>query len=172
MGGMPYPRMSPGHGQRMDAWPPNGRPPSADLAFMQAQHLDPNGVDFGILQPLGPSGANMLNQEFGAALCAAVNDWQLAAWTRQDQRLKATLVVTQEDPVAAVAEIERHAGVPDFVQIGLPPRRWSRSDGGVTGQSSMRRSATTCQSGCMSSPSGRTPSLAAAGPRSTWRSTM
>lgn len=118
---IPYPRMTAGNGVRMDAWPPNGGPPGSDLAFMQEQHLDANGIEHGILQPLA-IGSSTFDQDLGAALCAAVNDWQLAKWTGPEKRLKASLCVTQDDPQAALAEIERHAGNPAFVQIAVPPR--------------------------------------------------
>jgi predicted TIM-barrel fold metal-dependent hydrolase len=122
IGALPYPRMTPGTGQRADAWPPGGAPPGSDLAFMQAQHLHPNNVEFGVLQPLSPNASNLLDQDFGAALATAVNDWQLDRFTKQDPRLKASLVVTHDWPDAAIAEIERRAGDANFVQIAIPPR--------------------------------------------------
>ena len=118
---IPYPRMTPGGGVRMDAWPPNGGPPGSDLDFLRAQHLDPNNVEFGMLQPLA-AGSSVFDQALGAAMCAAINDWQIARWTSQDKRLKASICVTQEDPDAAIAEIERRAGDPTFAQIAVPPR--------------------------------------------------
>ena len=51
MGTTPYPRSSPLIARR-DAWPPTGGPPGSDLDFMRKQHLDPNDVEFGILQVL------------------------------------------------------------------------------------------------------------------------
>ena len=115
-----HPRMQPAV-SRTDAWPPGGGPPGSDLAFMQAQHLDANGVEYGLLQPLGPGNAQR-NLDFGAALASAFNDWQLDAWTRRDRRLKGAIVVPQEDPAAAVAEIRRRGADRDFAQITLPPR--------------------------------------------------
>ena len=121
MGTVPYPRMSVGNGSRLDAFPPGGGQPGSDLAFMQAQHLDANGVAYGMLQPLSP-GSTTMDQDFGAALCAALNDWQLEMWTKPDKRLKASLCITQEDPASAIAEIERHQGNRDFSQLAIPPR--------------------------------------------------
>ena len=122
LGALPYPRMTPGTGQRADAWPPGGGPPGSDLAFMQAQHLEPNNVEFGILQPLSPNASNMLDQDFGAALASALNEWQVDRYTAHDPRLKASIVVTHDWPEAAVAEIERRAGDRRFVQVAIPPR--------------------------------------------------
>lgn len=116
-----HPRMQPAV-SRADAWPPGGGLPGSDLAFMQEQHLDPNGIDYGVLQPLRPNGNSQRNLEFGAALSTAVNEWQKAVWNGQDKRLKGSISVTQEYPEAAIAEIKRHAGNAAFVQIALPPR--------------------------------------------------
>jgi len=44
--------------------PPNGGGPGSDLAFMAAQHLDPNNVALGILNPLGAGhGADPAHRE-------------------------------------------------------------------------------------------------------------
>ena len=117
-----HPRMQPAV-SRADAWPPNGGLPGSHLPFMQEQHLDPNGVVYGVLQPLRPNGNSQRNLEFGAALSSALNEWQLETWTRRDKRLKGSIAVTQEWPEAAIKEIERHAGNRDFIQVSLPPRR-------------------------------------------------
>lgn len=118
---VPYPRMLPGHGGRLDAYPPTGGPPASDLEFMRSHHLDLNGVEYGILQPL-PAACSALDQDLGAELCSAVNEWQLERWTGPEKRLKGSICVPQDDPDAAIAEIERHAGNPDFVQIAISPR--------------------------------------------------
>jgi predicted TIM-barrel fold metal-dependent hydrolase len=83
---------------------------------MQQQHLDPNNVALGILNPLGV-GQGAQNLGLSAALCAAANHWQLEAWTSQDRRLRASIVIPYEDTEAAVAEIHKWAGHADFVQI-------------------------------------------------------
>jgi len=107
---------------RRDSWPPAGGPPGSDLDFMRAQHLDPYGIETGILQVLIPSGKDQRNPAFGAALCAALNDWQVAAWTEPERRLKASITIPAEDPEASVAEIERCAAKPDFVSIFISTR--------------------------------------------------
>ncbi|HTH97211.1 MAG TPA: amidohydrolase family protein [Stellaceae bacterium] len=120
-GSQPYPRMSPGTA-RADAWPPGGGPPASDLPFMQAQHLNPNNVDYGILHPLRLGPYDQRNQEFGAAMASAINDWQLEDWIGRDKRLRGSIVVTPDWPEAAVAEIERRAGQAGFVQISWGPQ--------------------------------------------------
>ena len=116
-----HPRMSPDVA-RADAWPPNGTPPGSDLAFMKEQLLDRYGFSQGMLMPLNRGPGNQRNLDYGAALATAVNDWQLAKWVGPEPRLRASIVVTQEDPQAAVAEIERRAPDKRFAQILLPPR--------------------------------------------------
>ena len=101
---------------RRDAWPPGGGLPGSDLAFMRAQHLDPNNIACGIMIPLF-GGTASRNLEFGAALCSAVNQWQIAEFISQEPRLRGSIQVPAEDTETAVAEIERHAGNSGFVQV-------------------------------------------------------
>ena len=56
--GSAYPKGQP-QACRRDAWPPGGSPGS-DLAFMQQQHLDPNNVVLGILNPLSMARARRI----------------------------------------------------------------------------------------------------------------
>jgi predicted TIM-barrel fold metal-dependent hydrolase len=117
-----YPRMSPGNGQRMDAWPPDGSQPGSDLDFMQAQLLDLFDVRYGLLAPLVGGAGGERNVEFGAAMATAVNEWQLARWCDPDPRLKASVQVNIEHEAAAIAEIKKRAGDRRFVQVNIPPR--------------------------------------------------
>jgi uncharacterized protein len=116
-----YPRITPDVARR-DAWPPNGGPPGSDLAFMREQHLDANGIDIGILVPLRTGAGSQRNVEYGAALARAMNDWQAAEWFAKEKRLRGSIMITPEDPQAAVAEIARCASNKGFVQILMPPR--------------------------------------------------
>ncbi|MDA8052307.1 MAG: amidohydrolase family protein [Rhodospirillales bacterium] len=119
--GPAYPKGQPG-AMRRDAWPEGGGRAGSDLGLMQRQHLDANHVAFAILNPLTPTGEGMQNPEFSAALCTAVNRWQVDAWTSRDARLRASIVVPYEDGPAAAAEIERWAGDPNFAQVLLLSR--------------------------------------------------
>jgi hypothetical protein len=116
-----HPRMNPAVA-RADAWPPNGGPPGSDLAFMRAHHLDAYGIEHGMLMCLRPGGCDERNLDFAAALCHATNDWQIEAWVKPEPRLSAGITITQEDPAAAVAEIERCAPNRAFRVINMPPR--------------------------------------------------
>lgn len=113
--GPAYPKSQP-NASRRDAVPPGGTKQGSDLAFMQAQHLDPNGVALGILNPLG-AGQGLQNPDFCAAMCAAANEWQIEYWTGKDARLKGSILVSYEDGPAAAAEIRKWAGNPNFVQV-------------------------------------------------------
>ena len=114
--GPAYPKSQP-YASRRDSYPPEGGRPGSSLGFMRTQLLDPNNCVLGILNATGDNGQAFQNREFGAAMCHAMNEWLIAEWTSKEPRLKASLVVPFEDTQAAVAEIERYAGNPNFVQI-------------------------------------------------------
>jgi len=113
--GSAYPKGQP-QAARRDAWTPDGGSPGSDLAFMQRQHLDPNNVALGILNPL-TSGQGAQNPDLSQAVCHATNEWQKAEWSGKDSRLKASVVIPYEDTVASVKEIERRANDSDFAQV-------------------------------------------------------
>jgi predicted TIM-barrel fold metal-dependent hydrolase len=117
--GSAYPKNQP-MACRRDAWPEGGTPGS-DLAFMARQHLDPNNVALGILNPLG-AGQGAQNPDLSNAITHATNEWQKAEWTSKDGRLKASVVVPYEDGAASAREIELRAGDPDFRQVLLLSR--------------------------------------------------
>ena len=114
--GYPFPKMTP-IAARRDAWPPSGGGPGSDLGFMQAQHLDHYGIDFGVLNPLAPSGQGDQNAGLSAALAFAANECQLERWALRDKRLKASVVVPYEDAEACAQEIRRRASDRNFVQV-------------------------------------------------------
>ncbi len=118
--GPAYPKSQP-NASRRDAYPPEGGRQGSSLSFMQAQHLDPNNVQLGILNPLG-SGQGLQNPDLSAAICAATNHWQVEEWVAKDERLKGSIVVPYEDGPTAAAEIRKYAGDPNFVQILLLTR--------------------------------------------------
>jgi predicted TIM-barrel fold metal-dependent hydrolase len=118
--GPAYPKSQP-HASRRDSYPPEGGRPGSSLSFMQAQHLDPNNVELGILNPLG-CGQGLQNAEFSAAMCHATNEWQIEEWTSKDSRLKASIVVSYEDGPLAAAEIRKRAGDRNFAQVLLLSR--------------------------------------------------
>lgn len=60
------------------------------------------------------------NPDTAAAMARAVNDWQAEHWLRPEPRLRASVVVTPQQPAMAAEEIRRVAGTPGFVQVVLP----------------------------------------------------
>ena len=86
MEGPPYPKAQP-NASRRDAYPPEGGPQGSSLSFMRKQHLDPNNVVLGVLNPL-KTGQGLRNHDLAAAICSAINDWQIEKWTSKDTRLK------------------------------------------------------------------------------------
>ncbi len=121
VGGSVYPKAAPALSRR-DSWPPNGGPPGSDLQFMREQHLDPNNIEFGVLQLLYPNTRDERNPELAKALCSATNDWQLVEWAEPEPRIKASIVIPTNDTAAAVKEIEARAGNRAYAQVFMTPR--------------------------------------------------
>jgi predicted TIM-barrel fold metal-dependent hydrolase len=119
--GPAFPKGQPG-AMRRDAYPPGGGKPGSDLDFLRAQHLDANGIEFGILNPLTPAGQGMQNPDLSAAVCRASNQRQAECWVAHEPRLRASIVVPYEDGPAAAAEVEHWAGHPAFAQVLLLSR--------------------------------------------------
>ena len=121
MEGPPYPKAQP-NASRRDAYPPEGGPQGSSLSFMQQQHLDPNNVALGVLNPLN-TGQGIRNQDLSAAICS--RDQRLADRRNgpaRIRRLKGSVVVANEDGPAAAAEIRKRAGDRNFVQVLLLSR--------------------------------------------------
>jgi uncharacterized protein len=114
--GFPYPKGQP-LASRRDAWPPDGGLPASNYEFMREQHLDLYGIEYGVMNPLSPSGQGEQNDEFSAALAFAANEYQLNHWNKIDPRLKASLIVPYEDPEASRQEIRKRAGDRRFAHV-------------------------------------------------------
>lgn len=100
-----------------DTWLPDGRLPGSDRAFMTEQLLDAWGHTYAILNPLNQLGMAHQPAEYCAALEAAVNDAVATEWVDPDPRFYGSICVPFEYPDLAVAEIERLAPNPRFVQV-------------------------------------------------------
>ena len=107
---------------RTDAWPPNGGVPGGDLDFMREQLLDAWPIEAAILNPINQTTCGAQFNEFAGALTRALNDWTLADWLEQDDRLYGSICVPCEDAALAVAEVERLGGHPRFLQVLLNVR--------------------------------------------------
>src|SRR3954471_19546110 len=101
---------------REDARPPSGRRSGSEVAFSRSDFLDPYNVAHAMLIPL-TSAPRMSNLDLGAALATAVNDWQVAEWLDPEPRLRASIAVAPEDPIAAAAEVEGRGGDKGLGQV-------------------------------------------------------
>ena len=97
-------------------WRPEQGLPGSDLAALQRQALDAFGVRFAICNVLHGAIA-LFNEDMAAALAAAVNDWTAKELLDRDPRLRGSILLPIQNPDLAVAEIERLAGDPRFVQV-------------------------------------------------------
>ena len=96
-------------------------PPGSTLEQLQKLLLEPWNVQAAIIHC--DSGVHLLhNEDLAVAMARALNDWLADQWVSKDRRLYGSIAVCTERPEPAVAEIERLAGRPEFVQIGLPVR--------------------------------------------------
>lgn len=100
---------------------PASGPPGSDLALMREQVLDAWDVDYGILTNAYWVQSVHL-EDFAADLATAINQWQSDEWLDKEARLRASLVVSSQNPVLAAREIERYAGHAGFVQVIMPVR--------------------------------------------------
>ncbi|RYJ02919.1 MAG: amidohydrolase, partial [Acetobacteraceae bacterium] len=93
----------------------NGRG-AESVALLQSQSLDRLGTASAILNPL--YGVQLVfNEDMAVAFTRALNDWTRAEWLDKDDRLRASIVLPLQSIEESVAEIERLAGDPRFVQV-------------------------------------------------------
>jgi len=97
-----------------------GPTPASTVTVVQGQILD-QGAEAAILCSPYPVDS-LHNPDAAVAFATAVNDWQINEWLDRDPRLKASIVVPIQVPELAIAEIERVADHPGFVQVALPIR--------------------------------------------------
>jgi uncharacterized protein len=98
-----------------------GTVPGSDLALLQAQVLDPDGVerailayDTGALIPVHPA------QYMGRELVRATNDWCIDRWLDgRDERLYSLVVVPNQLPAESAEEIRRVGTHPRMVGVLL-----------------------------------------------------
>jgi len=99
-------------------WRSAGEQPAGSLDRIRAECLDPFGADIAVCNVL--YGLQMLfSEDLEAAYAQAVNDWTRHTLLDPEPRLRASIVLPTQNPARAVAEIERCAGDPRFVQVLL-----------------------------------------------------
>jgi uncharacterized protein len=91
---------------------------ATSVAKLQAQALDPFGTSIAICNCLYGAQA-AFSEDLGAAVARGVNDWIAREWLDRDPRLRASIIVPQQNVEMAVAEIERVAEDARFVQVLL-----------------------------------------------------
>ena len=94
-----YPRFQP-YLSRRDSVPPDGGPPGSDVDFISEQLLDAYNITYGVLEPL-LGGNNSRNSHEAAALCTAMNDWQVAEYTDHDPRLRGSILI----PIVSITKV-------------------------------------------------------------------
>lgn len=104
-------------GSMTNSWPPNDGLPGSDRVFMVEQLLDRWHHTYAILNPIDQVFFAGQYGEYGAVLDRALNDWLDEEWLSADPRFYGSLSVPFEDADLALAEIDRMASNPRFVQI-------------------------------------------------------
>ncbi|MBW0102415.1 amidohydrolase family protein [Pseudonocardia sp. KRD291] len=94
-------------------------PPGSDPDLLHRHLITDGGVDRVVLHPL--TLGLLPDIDLLGAVCSATNAWLADTWLGPTHdRFHGTIRVAPGDPVAAVAEIERWAAHPGFVQVGVP----------------------------------------------------
>ena len=105
-------------GNRDDATAPDGSPPGTNAAFVAEQLLDLYDIEWAICTGNGILGLGTIpDADYAAALARAHNDWTINDWLPRDPRLLGALVVAQQDPLQAAAEIERVGAHPRMFEV-------------------------------------------------------
>lgn len=99
-------------------WRPASGFPGGGLDMIRRHALDPFGTRYAICNTLHGAIA-LFHEDMAAALCSAVNDWVREHLLDKEPRLRASILVSPQNPELAVAEIERVAGDRRFVQVLL-----------------------------------------------------
>ncbi len=106
--------------RRADLHPADGETAGSDYAMMKRELLDKFDLDYAILTGEEIIDVSTLaNPHYASALARASNEYTINEWLSLDPRLKGSLAVAVQDPVAASAEIRRRGHHPDIVQVML-----------------------------------------------------
>jgi predicted TIM-barrel fold metal-dependent hydrolase len=100
--------------------PEDGGVPASNPKLLAEHVLDPWRIEYAIVNCVYPIDSG--HPDLSVALAKAANDWLIAEWLEGDSRLRASMVMPSRNPAAMVAEIERLADHPGFVQVLLPVR--------------------------------------------------
>jgi predicted TIM-barrel fold metal-dependent hydrolase len=91
---------------------------ATSVVRLAEQALEPFGTTFAICNCLYGAQA-AFSEDLGVVVARAVNDWIAKEWLDRDPRLRASIVVPQQNPERAVDEIVRVAKDKRFIQVLL-----------------------------------------------------
>jgi len=104
-------------------WRVDGAVAASSVELLRQHVLDAGEIQTAILNPSPVFDLDQIRHpQLGAAYARAANDWTIAEWLEVEPRLRGSIVVPARDVDAMVAEIERVADHPGFVQVLLPAR--------------------------------------------------
>lgn len=98
---------------------PSGGHPAADPQWVREHYVRPRGLDRVVLTTPLLNLSAQPNIDLATAIAQAVNDWTLEKWVRPFDCFKASILVAQQDPDRAAAEIDRLGDDPGMVQVLL-----------------------------------------------------
>ncbi len=133
-----YPANSPLELARTGATRAASPPPR--WSVLAPRRLDPFGTQIAICNCLYGVQATF-SEDLGAAMARAVNDWIAREWLDRDPRLRASIVVPQQNAELAVEEIERCAPTTASCRCCCWCRANCRWGGGRIGRSTPRPNA-------------------------------
>ena len=105
----------------MLGYPKTPAPGPTGVAEVRAKLFDEWRVDHAVLTPTYGLSA-FQSADLAAAFASALNDWTTEEWLSGEPRFGGSIVVPTQDAEYALAELERCAGRPGFVQVLLPVR--------------------------------------------------
>ena len=166
------PRLPQGHPGRLAPrrLPAEGGYPGSNLDFMRDQHLDPNNVELGILNPIAPTPGNAQNLELGTALATRHQRMaarRVAGATSRGSRARSSSPTKMPRHRRAKSRLARRSALRPG-PADEPHRRTARPAPLLADLRSLR-AATTCRSAFTPSATAAIRSPAAAGRRSTSR---
>lgn len=97
-------------------WRPRAGRPGSDLGLLQSAALDGFSSSVAIANCIF-GGIALHSVDMAAVMCSAVNDWVREHWLDKEPRLRASILIPQNSPDHAIAEIERCASDNRFVQV-------------------------------------------------------
>lgn len=106
---------------RADAVTAEGKRIESDPHRLIEHFIEPFGIEYGIMNPEGSLRFGLSPEpDFGAAVCAAMNDVLVNDWLPVDPRLRTSLIISPTDPFKAAQEIHRLGDHPGVAQVIMP----------------------------------------------------